>query len=226
VTDAVREMLPFLLVGAFLPTWTLIVIVLLGTARPYANSLAFVAGNFAFRVALGTVVLFVLSAPSRLVPAFEVSPDVSRWLSVAGAVGFAILGVWVLARPRSVCRDETPPWMQRFERVKPGVSFMASVASVASPGVQWVYFLSAMAVLARTPADAATKVAVLVVFSALLQVMLLAPIALHAIFPERSRALLASLKNWLVRNSNRVAGVILLLLALYLARGALAGLTG
>ncbi len=45
--ETLTAVLPFALAGSILPTWTLVVIALLGTARPVANAMAFGAALIA-----------------------------------------------------------------------------------------------------------------------------------------------------------------------------------
>ena len=53
--QTIVKMLPFLLAGMVVPSWTKYVILLLATDRPKLNASAFVLGNATFRFLLGFV---------------------------------------------------------------------------------------------------------------------------------------------------------------------------
>ena len=61
MTKTIAQLMPFIVAGAFVPTWTSYVIILLGTERPIGNAGGYVAGNATWRLLLGFVAIFVTS---------------------------------------------------------------------------------------------------------------------------------------------------------------------
>jgi hypothetical protein len=211
----VSDILPFVLAGAFLPTWTLMTIALLETDRPVRNSVAFVSGNVVFRLALGLVVLFVLGEA----PVFEVSEPAqtpaSVWVFVIAGLAFLALAVREFIH-RNEPAGAGVALLDRFERLSPVTSFVAGALVVAAPGVQWVYFLGGMDVIIGAEAGVPAALLATLLFVAALQVMLVVPIAIYLAFPKTARARLDFLDQWIRANSRRVSAAILGLLGVYL----------
>lgn len=55
------QLLPWVIAGAFLPTWTSYVTLVLGTDRPLTTASSYVLGNASWRFVLGFTTLFVVS---------------------------------------------------------------------------------------------------------------------------------------------------------------------
>ena len=211
----VSALAPFALAGVFLPTWTLFVIVLLGTRQPALNALAFVAGNAAFRMALGLTALFITGTFPVPGPSDDPSRSQAIGLAIAAAALF-LLGISRLKAPEDPHRS-LPSWMLRFERLGPATAFVVGAVTVASPGIQWVYLLGAVSVIDATNLTGAEQTLALLGLVLFLQLMLCLPIAVYAVAPSRSTQLLASLKLWINGHANRVTGAILVALSIYFA---------
>ena len=211
----ISELLPILLAGAFLPTWTLMTLALLETDRPLQNSIAFVGGNIVFRLALGLFVLFVLGEA----PAFEVAEPAqaigSVWVFGLAGLTFLALGIREFAR-RNEPAGAGATLLDRFERLSPITSFVAGVMVVAAPGVQWVYFMGGMDLVIGAETSSGAALVVLLAFVAALQVMLVVPIAIYLVFPTTARERLDAFGKWIRSNSHRTSAVILGLVGGYL----------
>ena len=222
--ETIGQLIPIALAGAFLPTWTLFVIVFLGSSRPLVNAGSFVAGNGAFRLTLGAFVLFgpvTVSVP-RQVGALG-APLAAAAFALA-ALGLGTLAVREFAR-RGAPSAPLPAWLARIEGASPLAYAAFGAAMVAGPGIQWAYFLAGTNVIATSEASAASQVALLVVFVLALEAMLLTPIIVYASAPERAATALGGMRSWLEHRQHAAASAILGGLALYCAwRAALAAL--
>ncbi|MBE0416890.1 MAG: GAP family protein [Coriobacteriia bacterium] len=203
--DTVISIAPFVIAGSILPTWTIVVIALLGTARPVANSTAFILGNAAFRALLGLAVLFVVPLPDS--KSFRL--DSGAWdarLVIAIGVGLFALAAWIWTRPTA---EESGSWGDRAEHIRPRTSFIAGALMTASPGVQYAYLLGGLAVILETTTGVAARVTTLVLFVLALQWMLAMPIVIYLLFREGSTRILQRMKGWLRAYGQRlVAGVL------------------
>lgn len=217
---SVAQLVPYALSGAFLPTWTLYVIVLLGTSRPLRNALAFVAGNAAWRLALGAGALWFLGEIPG-VPSAGAPPGRGAALAyLVGGAALAVLGAVQLRRPDDPDRPQ-PAWMTRFEAVPPLLAFALGAGMCASPGIQWVYFLGGTNVIAQAGLGTGGEAALLVGFVGSLQLMLLAPVVVFAARRRQAGRALVTMKRWINGHANRITGIILLLVGVWLAvRGA------
>jgi len=211
VLEALAKLLPVAIVGAFLPTWTSHVIVLLATKRPIANGLAFVVGNMTFRLALGVTVLFIGRTPI-VVQATESADAADGTLVLVGALLMLSLAYWLWRRPHKA-EESLPGWMRALESVRPWMSFVYGFVLVAMPGVQYVYFASGLSVIAEVE-DATKMLVLLAAFVVSLQVMLLAPTLIFARKRDRAEQTLLSLKAWLTSNGQKATAALIGLVGL------------
>lgn len=205
---------PFLIAGSILPTWTAIVIGLLSTARPVTNALAFVAGNVVFRLGLGIVlVLFAAALPDSASLRLD-SGGFPPAVPLAFGLSLFGLGVMVWRRPPAA---EGRTLIDRAERVRPPLAFLAGLVSVASPGVQYAYFIGGMAALTETLASTTARLTALGVFVLALQWMLVLPVLIYLAFRRSADRTLEAMKRWLKANGPGLGGGILIAAGLYLA---------
>jgi len=213
VLDTLVHLLPFAIAGAFLPTWTSYVILLLGTERPLTNAIAYVAGNATWRMLVGFVAIFIVSfaAPETR----ERGIALPSWLAWALAVTLSAVGLWlVMRRPAAAAQGETTPrWLRAFRQLPPWAVFGYAVYNCALPGVQWVYFLGGTAVIASSGFSWGPQLIMLAVFVASLQFLLVTPIVIYARRREEARAAFDRLEAWLARHGTRVFGAILIMIA-------------
>lgn len=220
VAQTFVKMLPFVLAGVFLPTWTANVILLLGTDRPVANAEAFIAGNAFYRFLVGLAVLYIFGAEGvlRLAKAVPAIPPWVLWLVAAALIA---PGAVLLARRSSAqVGGEPPRWMRTFESFPPWGSFVWGLISVASPGEQYIVLIAAVGVIAAARLPAWQSIALLAVAVALYQVMLELPVGIYVWKRERADAIFARFKAWLGCYGGRVAGGILVALGLLVALAA------
>jgi hypothetical protein len=198
---------PFVAVGAFLPTWTLYVVILLGTKRPLANGLAFVAGNAAFRLALGAAALAAVKLP-RIDPSGGGTP--SEQATRAGLLGAIFLALALAQwRQRRSTGAGARKVLDLLERTPPWLSFVLGFAFCAAPGAQWLYQLGALGVIQDLGVSLGAQLAWLVAIVFALELMLLAPLVLYVVMRGHADALLARFRMWLEHNSARAAAYVL-----------------
>lgn len=218
--STIAALAPFVLAGAFLPTWTSRVIIFLGTDRPLRVSLAYISGNASWRLLLGGAVLLSVDvAQPRLPEGVHLTPDVAAILAVTcGVLGLALL----LARPhKETSARELPRWVAVYRRIPAWIAFSLGFVSCASPGVQWAYFLGGMGVIVSSGFGFPLQLALTVVFVVLLESMLFLPIGVFLLRPEEASSRLAQVEYWLGRNGAAVTAVILMLVAVLLVLAAL-----
>jgi hypothetical protein len=203
--DTVTAIAPFVIAGSILPTWTIIVIALLGTARPIANATAFILGNAVFRMVLGLAVLYVVPLPDS--ESFRL--DSGAWdARVVIGMGLLLVGLaaWLWTRPP---QEEGSSWVERAESIRPRTAFIAGAAVTASPGVQYAYLLGGIAVIIETTSGGIGEFVALALFVLSLQWMLALPIAIYVVYPAQSARILQRMKGWLARYGQRlIAGIL------------------
>lgn len=209
------SMLPYLLLGMFLPTWTSYVIVLLGTKRGATNALSYVGGNATFRTLLGigTVFVFGASSVSEFIDGLpEPSPP---FFGLIAFFLFVIAGFLLTASRRA--KGGEPGWLKAAENAPPWFAFAYGFWNVAAPGAQYAYFLGAMGVLGLSGLPLVEKLVLLLVTVALLQAMLLTPIVIYLRDRDRAEVVLGKARDWLAANGNTVLGLMLSGFGLFMA---------
>ncbi len=222
--EAFLQMLPFAIAGAFLPTWTSRVIVLLATDRPIGNGFAFVLGNAVFRFGFGVAFIYILN-DSRVEDFTEGGGSLNPWIFVVAGVLLWALAAWSFFKP-STPDDEVPGWMNALERVPPIMAFGYGMFLVALPGIQYAYFIGGIGVISSAGLSDTEMIVLLLIFVGLLQVMLLAPTVIYIRKKEKAEVTFVAIKNWLARNGDTVTAVMLTLFGFYSMFAAWKGFTG
>ena len=208
--ETLGQLLPFAIAGAFVPTWTSRVVLFLGTDRPLGTSIGYVAGNFTYRIVLGVVALFVASVAAPRASTQGISMPVWFAFSVAGIL--IALGLYLISRkPKTEtgAKQELPRWLLAFKHLPIWATAALGLFNCAVPGVQYVYFLGGIGVIASSGLNYAEQFALLVVFALLLQTMMVVPIAIYAWQRDRAQAVFDRLDWWVAKHGSTVIGVIL-----------------
>ncbi|NKZ10710.1 GAP family protein [Mycolicibacterium septicum] len=182
-------------------------ILMLNRPRPLLQLLAFLIGGFAMGTTVGMIVLFILRP--ALGSAHFTLPRVQL---AVGALALLAAAVLAAGRPASMFgpRDREPgPLMTRFRQVLGGHSlWTASVAGlgIALPSVD---YLAALALIVASGAAAATQLGALLLFNVVAFGLVEIPLISYLVAPERTRAALSALHEWLQTQRHRkVAAVV------------------
>lgn len=179
-------------------------VVMLNRPRPLLQLLTFLTGGFAMGTAVGVVVLFVLrpalgSAHFTLPRAQMVAGAIV--LVVAAAVGSGLVG------PKS---DRQPGQLaMRTRQLLNGHSlWTAGVAGlgIALPSVD---YLASLTLIVASGTAAATQVGALLLFNVVAFGLVEIPLICYLIAPDRTRAALSTLHDWLqARHRLEVAALL------------------
>ena len=199
-------LLPFAIAGALVPSWTKYVVVLLSSKRPITNGLSFILGNAVFRLIFGVVALLLFRA-EPVKKAVENPPgNMDSLYIIVPAILLVLLGVY-LFRKKPKREDELPRWLKALEGVKPWMAFSAGFAAVALPGIQYLYFLGGIGIMAKSGMSTGEVLFVLVVFITFLQLMLLSPVVVFRLGGKGAEESMALFKVWLGKNECKVFAV-------------------
>jgi len=204
------KLLPFILAGAFVPTWTSKVVILLETDRPVGNGTGYVLGNLAWRMILGTAALFFVRVTAPEASERGITMPVGVAYSIAGVL--IALGLYLIARrPKTETGmdQDMPGWLKAFKKLPVWATFLYGGFNCALPGVQYVYFLGGIGVIASSRLAWEVQFVYLLVFSLLLQAMLVTPIAIYVWQRKRAEAIFGKIDSWLAKNGSTVVGLIL-----------------
>jgi len=175
-------------------------VLLINRPRPALHLVAFLVGGFVMGTAMGVIVLFVLRP--AMGSAHFTLPRVQIVVGAVVLVNAALVATGVLGRKRG---DRPPGRLRR--RFGPVVArtrqqldersqWAAGVAGlgIALPSVDYV---AALALIVASGADASVQFSALVLFNMVAFGLVEVPLLSYLIAPERTRATLSALYNWL-----------------------------
>ena len=173
-------------------------VLMLNRPRPLLQLLAFLSGGFAMGITVGLVVLFVLR------PAVESRPfhpaqgaDRRRGAALLIAAVLAVRPAWEARRGLRTESRKFGSLATRTRQLANGRSlWTAGVAGlgIALPSVD---YLAVLAVIVASGAAAATQVGALLPFNVVAFGFVEIPLISYLVAPERTRATLSALHDWL-----------------------------
>lgn len=191
-------------IGALSPVAALSTIMLLGSGRPVANTVACLIG--------WTVVLLLLAAGLlALLSGHEGASGKSAKASVELVVGLMLLCVALRTligerHPLADPSPETPHWMTKLEHVRPGQALLIGMLLIAVSPADLAAYFSALQALIGGESDGAARVVIWVVLVLCIDSCILIPLGVYLAFPRRADRLLATGKTWLVAHQRAVTG--------------------
>lgn len=202
-------------------------VVMINRPRPLLQLLVFLAGGFAMGIAVGVVVLFLLR-PAMGSAHFTLP----RVQIVVGAVLIAYAAVVAAGALRDRRDDEgadpverrSGPLAVRTRRLlNDGSLWTAGVAGlgIALPSVD---YLAVLALIIASGAAATTQFGALMLFNVVAFGFVEIPLISYLIAPDRTRATMLALQDWLRRRRRRDVAVLLAVVGCVLLGAGLAGL--
>ena len=195
------ELLPLVIGAAVLPLWVIVSLLLLRGEGGVPKAAAFAGGAMTVRLVQGVLFGFVFGAAADA--SGEGGPRLiaSTLLLVVG-----ILLLVTAARSwRTAYDPDSPPpaWMSTLGAFSAVKAFGIGALMMSIAAKQWVFTLSAIAVIDEAPLVKAGGVLAYLFFVVAAHSLVLAPIVAAAVAPARSAAMLEAMRGWLERN-NRV----------------------
>jgi hypothetical protein len=201
-------------------------VLLINRPRPLLQLLAFLAGGFAMGTAVGVIVLFVLRP--ALGSSHFTLPRVQIVIGALALVAAAAVATGLLGRKRgedSADRaDRTGPLATRARQLLNGRSLWTAGLAGLGIALPSVDYLAVLAVIAASGTGAATQFAALVLFQVVAFGLVEVPLIAYLIAPDRTRATLAALNDWLRSRRRREVSALLAAVGLVLLGVGLAGL--
>ncbi|MCV7153406.1 GAP family protein [Mycolicibacterium pyrenivorans] len=190
-------------------------VLMINRPRPGLQLLAFLAGGFAMGTTVGVIVLFLLRP--ALGSAHFTLPRVQIVVGAVVLVNAALLATGVFGAVRRTRSDGSAgraqrmltPVATRTRRLLNGRSLWA--AGVAGLGIALpsVDYLAALALIVASGAAAATQFGALMLFNTVAFGLVEIPLLAYLVAPERTRATLSALYDWM-RSKGRHGVAVLL----------------
>lgn len=199
--DVFVTLLPVIAGATLVPVYPIVVLLLLQSQRGLGKAIAFVAGAVAVRLVQGILFGFVFGAAAEAYPDGGSEVIASTLLLIIGIL--LLIGAYKKWRKEADPDEPTPQWMATIS----GLSGLRAVGTgalfLAVSVKQWVFTLAAIDVIQGAGLGTTTSIAAYLLYTVATQVLVLLPILLVAVAPQRSAQPLTAAQLWLERN-NRV----------------------
>ena len=224
MNDVLIELLPLILGAALAPLYPILVLLLLLGEGGLRSAIAFVAGALAMRLAQGALFGWVFGA------AAEAHPDGGPQLIASTlllVVGLLLLLTAVKKWRKQPDLDDPPPqWMAALGGLSSLKAVGAGALFTAVAIKQWVFTLTAIDVIQGAALERAAGAGLYLFFMLATQTLVLLPILVYAVAPQRSAKPLAAAQAWLARNDRPIMIGVSLVFGLWFLVKGITGLIG
>jgi Sap, sulfolipid-1-addressing protein len=202
-------------------------VLLINRPRPMLQLLAFLAGGFAMGTTVGLIVLFVLRP--ALGSAHFTLPRVQMAIGALALVAAALVATGILGRKSA--DDSSNQADRKSGRIATRTRQLLNGRSLWTAGLAGlgialpsVDYLAVLAVIAASGKAPATQVAALLLFQLLAFALVEVPLIACLVAPDRTRAALSALNDWLRSRRRREISALLAVVGCVLLAVGLAGL--
>jgi hypothetical protein len=217
-------LLPLIVGAALLPASIIIALFLLRGGGGVRKALAFAAGAMTVRLVQGVLFGYVFGAAADAYGESGSNLITSTLLLV---VGIAMLISAVMKWRKEADPDAPPPkWMAVLGGLSALQAFGMAALLMAISIKQWVFTLSAIAVIEQAQLSHTGNVLVYLFFVVAAHSLVLAPIIVSAVAPTQAARMLDAMQGWLERNSRVIVITVLLIFGVWLLWKGINGLIG
>jgi hypothetical protein len=217
------DLLTLSVAAALLPVWIIISLFLLRSEGGLSKATAFVAGAVVVRLAQGLLFGFVFGAADDYGADAGPGPIAATLLLV---LGLLMLLAGFKKWRKEEDPDDPPKWMEKLSGVSAAKAFGMGALLMTVAVKQWVFTLSALAIIEQAAAGFTTSVLAFLLFLVIAQSLMIAPILAYAIAPAQSARVLDSLQAFLQRHNRVIAIAVSLIFGLWFSWKGISGLMG
>lgn len=217
-------LLPLVVGAALLPASIILALFLLRGEGGVLKALAFAAGAMTVRLVQGVLFGYVFGAAADAYGESGSNLITSTLLLVVGIV----MLISAATKWRKEADPDAPPpkWMAVLGGLSALQAFGVGALLMALSIKQWVFTLSAIAVIEQGELSHAGNVLAYLLFVLAAQSLVLAPIIISAVAPTQAARMLDAMQGWLERNSRVIVITVLLIFGVWLLWKGINGLIG
>lgn len=217
------ELLPLVLGAMLAPAWIIIVLLLLASPRGLVKAAALVTGMTLTRLLQGALFGVVLGAsPDAESEGGGPSPVVSTLLMVGGI--FLLVTAYRKWRKEEDPDEPPPAWMQQLGGMEPLRALGMGAALMGIAMKQWVFTLSALAVIRGAELGQASAIAAYLAYIVLAQLLLFLAVLGVAVAPRAGLAAVRRASDWLARYNRPITIAVTLIFGVYFTWKGIGGL--
>lgn len=225
MNSIIVSLLPFIIGGALVPVQIIIVILLLtGEKRGPLKAIAFVLGMTLARLAQGLLFQLIITGGSGD-PA-----DANPNLSAIKSTLLLVLGLLLLTTAwkkwiKEPDPDAPPPkWLTMLDGLTPLRALLFGAGFILIAVKLWVFTLGALSVIDGAQLGIRETFLVFLGYILLAQSLLIIPILIRLILPNRAKVWLKSFGGWLEKHNDRIVMVVSLVFGLLFLYQGITGL--
>jgi|APFre7841882724_1041349.scaffolds.fasta_scaffold30139_2 hypothetical protein len=217
-------LLPLIVGAALLPAWIIITLFLLRGEGGILKALAFAAGALLVRLVQGVIFGYVFDTAADTYGESGSNLITSTLLLVVGIV----MLISAVKKWRKDADPDAPPpkWMATLSGLSALKAFGVGALLMAVSIKQWVFTLSAIAVIEQAQLSRAANMLTYLFFVLAAQSLVLAPILVSAVAPVQSTKLLDAIQGWLERNNRAIVIAASSIFGVWFLWKGIAGLIG
>jgi len=224
MNSVLLELLPLILGAALVPLYPIVVLLLLLGEGGLRTASAFVVGVLAVRLAQGVIFGWVFGAAAEAYPDDGPQLIASTLLLVLGLL--LLLAGFKKWRKQPDPDDPPPQWMAALGRLSPLKAVGAGALFTAVAIKQWVFTLTALDLIQGAALTVVASAGLYLFFMLATQTLVLLPILVYAVAPQRSAKPLAAAQAWLERNNRPIVIGVSLVFGLWFLVKGVVGLIG
>ena len=216
------DLLPLIIGAAVLPVWIIMALFLLRSDGGLLKATAFAGGAMTVRLLQGILFGYVFGA------ADEANGDSGA--SLITSTLLVVLGILLLISAVRKWRKEEDPdapppkWMATLSGLSALKAFGMGALLMALAVKQWVFTLSAIAVIEEAQLGQTANVLAYLFFVVAAQSLVLAPIIVYAVAPTQAARGLDAMQGWLERNDRVIVIAVSLIFGAWFLWKGIAGL--
>jgi hypothetical protein len=222
--SVLASLLPLIVGAAVVPVWIIMVLFLLRSEGGLLKAAAFAGGAIVVRLVQGVLFGYVFGASAEASSESGSALIVSTLLLVVGI----LMLITAFKQWRKEDDPDAPPpkWMAMISGLSAAKASGMGALLVAIAAKQWVFTLSAIAVIGQAQMSQAASVVAFLLYVLAAQSLVLTPIIVYAVAPTQSAKTLGATQGWLGRHNRAIViAVSTIFGALFLWKG-IAGLIG
>jgi hypothetical protein len=206
MADVFIDLIPMILAATLAPIFPIIVLLLLQSERGLGKAIAFVIGAVTVRLLQGVIF--------GLVFASAVEAETAAGLQLIAPTLLTVVGILLLVagvrkwRKEDDGEDNEPKWMSKLSDLTVLKAAGGGALLMLVAVKQWVFTLSALAVIEEAQPGLNAGVALYLLFVAATQVLVVPPIIAFAVAPEQSTRPLAAAQGWLQRHNREIMIIV------------------
>lgn len=216
------NLLPLIVGAAVLPLWIIAALLLVRGEGGFLKAAAFAAGAMMLRVLQGILFGYVIDAAADANGGGGSNLIASTLLLVAGI----LLWITAIRKWRTEDDPDAPPplWMAALGRLSWPKAFGVGALWMTIAVKQWVFTLSAIAVIDEAKLGRAGSVLAYLVFVLAAHSLVLAPVVVSAVAPARSAKLLNAMYCWVERRDRVITIAVSSIFGVWFLGKGIAGL--